>query len=207
MILYMYMHMETEIEATFLGVDKELVRAKLKSFGAKLIHSEKLMRRKVFDFEDRRLNSKGAWVRVRDEGNQVTLSFKIEKDKTVLGTSEVMVVVDDFDKTCKFLEAIGLEVKAVQETKREKWEYDRVEVCVDTWPWIPTYVELEGSSEEGLKSLAGKLSLDWKEAKHGSGAYGLYYDVSEDTMNKCPEIVFSKVPDWLVSKKIKEFNT
>jgi hypothetical protein len=36
-----------------------------------------------------------------------------------------------------------------------------VHVDIDTWPKIPTYVELEGCSEDDLKAVAKQLGLHW----------------------------------------------
>ena len=47
--------MHTEIEAKFPNIDADALRAKLKEVGAKFEHPETLMRRKVFDFSDKRL--------------------------------------------------------------------------------------------------------------------------------------------------------
>ncbi len=35
---------------------------------------------------------------------------------------------------------------------------------IDTWQKIPTYVELEGESEQVLKDIAQKLGFDWNNA-------------------------------------------
>jgi adenylate cyclase class 2 len=80
---------------------------------------------------------------------------------------------------------------------------DDVEVTIDTWPWIPTFVEIESSSEEKLKTAAKKLGLEWSQALYGSvePAYQKYYDVTEDEINGWSEIVFCPVPDWLLKKK------
>jgi len=37
-------------------------------------------------------------------------------------------------------------------------------VDIDTWPKIPTYAEIEGPSEEALKTTTDKLGLDWSKA-------------------------------------------
>ena len=65
--------MQTEIEAKFLDIDPEALREKLQSIGATLVHSERLMKRKVFDLPDQTFQQSGAWVRVRDEGDKITL--------------------------------------------------------------------------------------------------------------------------------------
>ncbi len=36
-------------------------------------------------------------------------------------------------------------------------------IDIDTWPRVPTYVEIEGQSEEDLKKTAELLGLDWSK--------------------------------------------
>ena len=196
--------MQTEIEAKFLDIDVDGLRKKLKDNGATLVHPERLMRRKNFDYADRRLDKIGGWIRVRDEGDRVTLSHKQSIDKSITGTSEVEVVVDSFEKTVDLLLAIGLDLKSSQETKRERWLMDGVEVTLDTWPWIPSFAELEGETEEKVKAAALKLDLDISLAMHGGVApvFCKYYNVSILEVNEMKQIVFSPVPEWLREKKI-----
>jgi adenylate cyclase class 2 len=195
--------LQIEFEAKFLDIDKDKLRALLKKKGAKLVHKERLMRRNVFDYPDHRLEKKGGWIRVRDEGDKITLSYKQLIDRTVEGTKEIFVNVSDFDAATKLLLEIGLCKDAYQETKREKWIFNNTEVTIDTWPWIPTFVEIDGSSEEQIKSVANKLNLDWTKALHGSveTAYQNYYDVSEQEVDSWEEITFIPVPDWLKQRK------
>jgi len=159
--------METEIEAKFIDIDKEKLCQKLIEKGAILEHPEILMRRKVYDYPDKRLNKIGGWVRVRDEGDKITLTYKKTSERTLQGTKEISIIVNDFEKTCEFLEAIGMMEKSYQETKRERWKYKGVEITIDTWPWIPTFIELEGSNEEIVKEVARDLELDWEKAMYG----------------------------------------
>ncbi|MEK7614707.1 MAG: CYTH domain-containing protein [Patescibacteria group bacterium] len=191
--------MQTEIEAKFLDIDTEKLRGLLKDYGATLIHPERLMRRKNFDYPDSRLEKICGWIRVRDEGDKVTLSYKQLVDRTIEGTKEISLVVENFDKISSFLLSIGLDNKSYQETKRERWDFDDVEVTIDTWPWVPTFVELEGSNEAKLKEVAIKLGLDWSVAIHGSveTAYQAYYSVSEQEIDGWESITFVPVPDWL----------
>lgn len=195
--------MKTEIEAKFLDIDKGKLRSLLRKNKAKLVHKERLMRRNVFDYPDQRLEKKGGWIRVRDEGHRITLSYKQLLDRTINGTKEISLDVSDFDAASNLLLEIGLHKDAYQETKREKWVLDDVEVTIDTWPWIPTFVEIEGHHEKKLKSVAKKLNLDWSKALHGSveTAYQNYYDVSEQEVDNWEEIIFIPVPDWLKSRK------
>ncbi len=191
--------MKVELEAKFLDIDKEKIRKLLKDNGANLVHSECLMRRKNFDYPDSRLEKIGGWIRVRDEGDKITLAYKQLIDRTIKGTREISLIVEDFDKISNLLITIGLNNKSYQETKRERWDLDGVEITIDTWPWIPTFVELEGESEEILKSVAKKLSLDWNKSMHGSveTAYQAYYNISEAEIDSWKTISFTPIPAWL----------
>lgn len=196
--------MQTEIEAKWLAINLDKMRARLKAIGAELVQPERLMTRSVFDYPDKRLEKIGGWVRVRNEGNKVTLSYKQLYDRTLHGTKEVTVVVHNFDTTCNFLKAIGLESHSFQETKRESWKLGDTEIELDTWPWIPSFVEIEAPTEHALKDTANKLKLDFTRALHGSveTAYQAIYDVTEEEVDNWEEIRFSPVPVWL-KKKLK----
>ncbi len=191
--------MKTEFEAKFLNIEVDALREKLRVGGGTLVHPERLMRRKNFDYSDRRLEKSGGWIRVRDEGDVVTLAYKQLLDRTVTGTKEISLIVENFDVIADLLTAIGLENKSYQETKRERWMYKGVEVTIDTWPWIPTFVELEGENEESLKAVAAELGFIWSDALHGSveNAYQAYYTVSEAEIDGWQNITFIPVPDWL----------
>jgi len=191
--------MNIELEAKFLDIDTEKLRALLKEKGATLIHPERLMRRKNFDYPDKRLEAVGGWIRVRDEGDKVTLAYKQVAHRGIDGTKEISLTVEDFDTVSNLLLAIGLNNKSYQETKRERWDFEGVEVTIDTWPWIPTFVELEGVSEEKLKEVAEHLGLDWSKAMHGSveTAYQAYYSVSGEEIDGWESITFTHVPEWL----------
>lgn len=195
--------MHTELEAKWPNIDHSAMRRKLRACGATLVQPERLMTRKVFDYADKRLEKVGGWVRVRNEGDKITLSYKQLNDRSLHGTQEVTVVVDDFEATCSFLQAIGLEPNSYQETKRESWKLGDVEIELDTWPWIPSFLELEAPNESELTATAEKLGLDYADALHGSveTAYQNVYDVTEVEIDSWKGITFSEVPDWLVAKK------
>lgn len=133
----------------------------------------------------------------------MTLSYKQLNDRTLHGTKEISVVIDDFEKTCDFLIAIGLQMKSYQETKREKWLYGDVEITIDTWPWIPTFVEIEGPSEESVVQTAKDLGFDWQQAMHGSveTVYQMWYAVTEKEIDHWESITFVPTPDWLLARK------
>lgn len=196
--------MKPEIEAKFLDVGHNELRVKLKELGAECVQPMRLMKRKNYDFSDGRLRKVGGWVRLRDEGGKVTLSYKQLKDRTLLGTQEVSVAVNDFESADALLQAIGLKVKTYQETRRESWRLDEFEIELDEWPWVKPFVEIEGPDEAGLKDLAVKLGLGWDKVCHGSVeiVYRAEYDVTDDDINTIPVATFeAPVPEILASRR------
>lgn len=197
--------MKPEIEAKFLNANHNEIRKQLKSLGATCRQPMRLMRRKNYDFPDLRLDKKrNAWVRVRDEGDKVTMSYKQLDSRELDGTHEVNLTVDNFDAACSFLEQIGLESKTFQETKRESWRLEEFEIELDEWPWVRPYIEIEGPDEESLRTLADKLGLDWSTVCHGSVevVYRGEYDVTDEDVDYIPVISFdTPIPEILESKR------
>lgn len=191
-----------EIEAKFIEIDKEALREKLKQLDAKLLQKEMLMRKTVFYTDDH------SFARVRDEGRWITMSYKRLDELSLTGMKEVCLKVDSYESAVQMLQALGLRIKSEQETLRESWFLDGVELDMDTWPWLPSVVEIEGSSEVAVKTVAQKLGFDFNDAIFGGidEVYKLYFDVTSDEVNqKWSEIKFcdGKVPQWLEAKRLR----
>lgn len=189
--------MDLEIEATFVDIDKDKLRVKLNAIGAKLIQPETLMRRVVFNVNAH------SFIRVRNEGKRIILTYKNHLNNTITGTEEINVEVSDYEKTIAILKAGGLKPKSEEDSYREKWQLDDVEIDIDTWPWIPSYVEIEGPSEERVRKVSEQLGFNMNEAIIGSvdEVYKLYYDVTNDDINfNLPEIKFTDAPTKIASK-------
>jgi len=195
--------MQTELEAKFLDINPDRIRRRLSQLGAHLVMPERLMRRHNFDFPDRRLEQQHSWLRIRDEGDKVTITHKRFIDTSLHGTKEINLVTSDFDTACQLALSLGLESKTYQETKRESWLHQGTQIEIDTWPWLPIFVELEGDSETALRTLAAELELDWAKALHGpvNFAYQHYYDIDTSVLNEDIEFKFGPVPDWLEAKR------
>ena len=195
--------MPEEIEAKFLNADHDTLRARLKELGARCTHPNRKFTRLTIDYPDMRLRKKHGWIRLRDEGDKVTLTYKQQNERSIAGMQEVEVVVSDFAKAEAFLKAIGLQHYNYQETKRESWELGNVEIDLDEWPWIPPFVEIEGPSEAEVWDVTQKLGLKKDDALFGSveNAYRAVYDVTEEEVDSWERITFIDVPDWLEKRK------
>ena len=160
--------MKQEIEVKFLSVNIDDVRHRLKDAGAVCTHPMRLMRRAIIDYPDTRLqHEKDAYIRVRDEGDKVTLTYKQFTSLELGGALELETVVTDFETTIKIFEAVGLTTKSFQESKRETWELDGTEVVVDEWPWLDPYIEIEADDKTSIELAASKLGFDWSHAVFG----------------------------------------
>ena len=195
--------MSIEIEAKWVDINPDGLRKRLRTVGAALGQQETLMRRRVYDEPTPFAVYGHGWLRVRDEGDKVTLTYKKMNDRSVNGMIDISVTVSDFEKTCAMFEEMKLTGGAYQETKRETWRLGKAEITIDTWPWIPTFVEIEAETEKVLWDVAEQLGLERGAALHGSveNVYQKYYDVTEEEVDKWKRIAFEPAPDWLEEKK------
>lgn len=183
--------MKIEYEATFINIDKEKIRKKLKEVGAKLVRPEFLQKRVVFN-PPKGHEIKGGWLRVRDEIDKITMSLKVVDGNKIDNQKEICLEVDAFQKAELLLTAIGCEKKAYQENKREIWEINGVEICIDEWPFLEPFVEIEGKSEKTVKRIAKKLGFNYRDALFCAVdlLYNKKYGVSYAVINKITKITF-----------------
>ena len=148
--------MNTEIEERVLEIDKDKVIAKLEELGAKKI-GDWHQKRYVYDFIPKRENE---WIRLRTNGKETTLTYKNVESKDISGTKELEIVVSDFEETNQLLKIMGYTPRSFQENLRTRYYLDHIEIDIDTWPLIPTYLEIEGNSEEDVKRVEKLLELN-----------------------------------------------
>ena len=184
--------MKIEFEATFIDIDKDEIKNRLKKAGAVLTRPEFVQKRVTFNFPTGHENKNG-WLRVRDEGDKITMIIKIIDGKKIENQKEIGLTVDDFSEAVEMLETIGCRKKSYQETKREIWILDDVEIMIDEWPFLEPLVEIEGKSEEAVKNVSEKLGFDYAQAFFGcvSPLYAKKYGVTEEFVNNhVAEIIF-----------------
>ena len=174
--------MQAEIEAKFLNVDIDDVRSTLQAAGAKLEEPMRLMRRALIEESHHYENH--AFIRIRDEGDKVTLTYKKRGHRdahAIDNVSEIEVVVSDFDKTVAIFSEAGWKYKTFQESRRETWSLDDAEVVIDEWPWLEPSIEIEAETEEKVRAVAEKLGFDWSDAflSHIDSVYHQKYDFAE----------------------------
>ena len=152
--------MHTEYEVRILDINKDEIIKKLENLGAQKV-SEFNYKRRVYNFNP---PTDHKWVRLRTDGKKTTLTIKKIEDFTIDGTKEMEIEVSDFEETNRMLEELGYISHTYQENQRIRYMLDEVELDIDTWPYIPTYLEIEGKNENSVKETLRKLNLDKTKA-------------------------------------------
>ena len=149
--------MEKEIEIRLLNIDKEQFVKNIVDLGSEKV-SETLQKRYVYDFNPIQENK---WIRLRTNGEKTTLTIKEIIDKNAIdGTNELEIVVSDFYSANSILEQLGYSHRNYQENYREVYYLDDVEISIDSWQLIPTYVEFEAKNEKDIQFLLEKIEYD-----------------------------------------------
>ena len=149
--------MKTEIECRLLEVNVENFVKTLQKNGAEFV-GDWLQLRYCYDFNPVKENS---WIRLRTNGKETTLTIKEISSQKIDGTKESEIVVSDFLTTNEILNKLGYTARSKQENRRIRYMLDNVEIDIDFWPLIPTYVEFEAQSEQDIRNVCKKLKIDF----------------------------------------------
>lgn len=196
--------MSVEFEAKFLDVNIHNMRKTLLENGCKMVYEPTKFIRAVFHLCNE--NVKG-YARIRQEKDSMTMTVKIYKDKNFPEEYEISIN-ETFETGLNFLKALGLEQKAYQESYREKWSHPLVhEITFDTIPGLPTYMEIDCTSEDNLNKMIELLNLDKSKMRYGAfdKTYNEYYDIPIDVINNhTPMLTFKNIKNELKIGKNKK---
>lgn len=185
--------MTPEFEARFLDIDTDAIITRLRERGATRTMPRTLMRRVVLKNQD--ITDRGGWLRLRAQGNKTLLTYKQTNDDSngdsrIDSILEAEVEVADFHAAQHLLEAMGFTTERYQENYREEWQLNGVTYDLDTWPDLPTYLEIEGPDEAAVHGAAASLSLDYATATFGS-VDEVYLKVLNRDILAEPRLVFT----------------
>ena len=146
--------MSLEYEYQYYMHDKKKIIPLLKSIGAKK-KGAFLFRVMVFKHP---LDESNSYLRVRDEGHRITMTYKTNTNKEFPLENEI--IINDFDSGCNILLGIGATKLFYYEKIREIWEHNDAEVVFDTAPGRPEIMEIESPTKKQLNKFAIKLELE-----------------------------------------------
>lgn len=176
--------MPIEHEAKILGIDPRTAERKILDKGGSKL-GERFMRRYVYDITP---GDESKWIRLRDNGNGITLAVKHITDDSIDGTHEVEVTVSDFTATNELLKLMGFMPKSYQETKRVSFTLEGAQLEIDTWPLIPPYLEIEAATTEDVIRVAELLGYAESDLT-GENTIKIYAHHGFD-LNTIPELRF-----------------
>jgi len=177
--------MKTEYEIRIIGINPAEVKKKLESIDA--IHRGIfIMRRCVYDVPGKKEH---AWVRLRDDGERVTLAYKIRERGGIKGIKETETRVQSFEKTKQILDSINLKFVAYQENRRDQYQLGDIEFSIDEWPLLPPHVEIEGRDEKDVKRGVELLGYKMEQTTTKT-MLGLYKDKGID-QHKFKKLTFA----------------
>lgn len=176
--------MQTEYEIKILDIDTTAVKRKLHALGANFKGTKRFLRN-TYDLDD----DVHKWLRLRTDGHQTTLTLKHIQHEGIDGTKEVEITVEDFDATQTILALLGFSEKNIQENQRESYLLDDVQIEIDTWPGIPSYLEIEGPNKEAVLAMAERLGFS-KEQVTTMNTYDVYRRYGKD-ITKQKELRFT----------------
>lgn len=121
---------------------------------------------KLIDFINKFHNNSKKWIRVRQTNDKTTIAVKhilANNGSDLQQMLETEIEVSNINEANNLLEALGYVYKSYQEKERITYVLNKYELDIDTWPGIPTYVEIEGESEDDLKNILNKLGYSMKD--------------------------------------------
>ena len=151
--------MNLEIECRLLEVNAKDFIKKLNEQNATFV-GDWIQTRYVYDFNPVKENS---WIRLRTNGVETTLTIKEIVSAQIDGTKEWEIGVSDFNTADEMLNKLGYHARNKQENRRIQYILDDVEVDIDFWPMIPTYVEFEAQNEEQILKICKKLNIAFSD--------------------------------------------
>ena len=161
-----------EIEIRLFDVDVPKIISILKKNNAKLVQKKVLF--KIFKYNHPQ-DKKDSMIRIRDEGKNITMTIKTDlKAQFVIEREIIINNMEEGDAILKFL---GCTTEYTVEKFREIWQLKGCkEIVFDTYPGLPTYMEIDCHSLDSLKKVAKLLGYSIKD--HTTrGAGDLYYEL------------------------------
>lgn len=148
--------MPKEYEYNFHEFNKEEIIRNIKKHGGKKFGIF-LFRVMLFIHP---LNNKNSYIRVRDEGHRITMTYK----KVDIGEfqEEDEIIIDNFDSAVKILIGIGCKKKFYYEKIREIYYIGNTEIDFQMDPGKQETMEIESTSRKELDNIVKKIGVDKK---------------------------------------------
>jgi len=154
-----------ELDNLLSSEQKECVKKITKEDGMQeLLEKEnfiKMLNKEEFiEFIKQFHNNSKKWIRLRKTNKKTTIAVKhilADNNTSIQQMLETEIEVESMQKAKELLQELGYRHKSYQEKKRKTYILEKYEIDIDTWPYIPTYMEIEGENEEDISYILNKL--------------------------------------------------
>ena len=142
-----------DVRIKILDVDPKDIDERLSKSGARKIFNRLMTRTLMFDHQTLRLRNTGRVLRLRQVGKKVFLSIKSGGDgapeSRFQKVYESELELNDFNQAFSLFESLGFTAFRYQEKLRTGYTTSRgVHIELDEFPKIPSYIEIEGPTED-----------------------------------------------------------
>ena len=145
--------MPLEYEYRYFEYDKKHIMQKIKELGGiKQGHYIFRVMHLTHPFE-----KSNTTVRIRDEGHQITMTYKENTDKQFVDEHEVSI--DNFDQGVNIFLGLGCKKKFYFIKMREIWNIFNTEIIFDIKPGLTEMMEVESPTKKELDDIVFKLGL------------------------------------------------
>ena len=167
-----------EYEIRVYDIDEKKIKKILKKNGAKLIQKKTIMPLITYSHPK---NKKDSYIRIRDEGHEITMTAKTKlKAKYVV---EREVVINSIEEGDAILKLLGCKVNYKIEKIREVYQFKSCkEIVFDSYAGTPTYMEIDCHNLSSLKKMAKLLgySVDDHDTRSLSDIYFELYGIPKE---------------------------
>lgn len=146
-----------EIEVKILEINAPEIEQKLLKLGAKKTFSGKI-ESTLLDHPELRLHENDKVLRVRTVGDKVELCFKGKKEGEQFKIrEEIEVETNDVIDTLQIFKSLGFVATVTNNKKRVSYKLENAKIEFDTITGIPTFLEIEGITEQDVVECVRKL--------------------------------------------------
>lgn len=162
-----------EVEVKILEIDVNAVLARLKELGAVKSFDGKITP-SYYDFPNRELEKKGMTLRLRKRGHGVELTLKKSiRHANAKIAQEFETKVSDFQQMRIILKELGFEeiTRSTSHISKHRATYTlgKVHFEFDTYPGIPTFLEIEAHDMTSLRAAVAQLGFTMAQTRAWTG--------------------------------------
>ena len=131
------------------------------------------------------LDKKDSYIRIRDEGEQITMTIKYNINS--LYPVEREVEINNFKEGHAILTFLGCKVKYSLEKIRETYILEGAkEIVFDSYPGLPTYMEIDCHTKEDLIRITHLLGFKMSDhdKRNASNMYKEIYGINQKEEDK-----------------------